>query len=117
MYELFLAALLISGVNVGIAYGAIEIWKLDYASYIAAKVAIGFVLAMILKVFLFTWKDRLMEGIKQEYEDKELFLDVILFLIVLIAGGLTTLYLVYRRYGVVGWLGSLAANYAVNVVV
>ncbi len=117
MYDLTLSALLIGVTNIGIAYGATEVWKLDYKSYIAFKVAAAFVIALVIKALAFAWKDRLAQSFKEEYQHGELLQDVILFLIIILVTAAITFYLVYRRYGVVGWLGAVAANVAVNWIV
>lgn len=117
MYDLFLVALLFSVQHIAIAYAAIEIWRLDYRTYLMVTTGISVVLALVLRVLMAGWKDRIVQAMRGEIEDREILPDVALFLLTMIAGGAVSAYLVYRRYGITGWLGSLALNYAVGWVV
>ncbi len=114
MYELFLVALLFSVQHIAIAYAAIEIWRLDYRTYLMVTTGISLVLAMILRVLMANWKDRIAQALRGEWDDRELLPDAGLFLLTMIAGGAVSAYLVYRRYGIAGWMGSLALNYVVG---
>jgi len=117
MYDLFLVGLALSIQHVAVAYAAIEIWKLDYRTYIMVTTGLGVVLGLILKVVIEGWKDRIEQVMRQEVADRELFPDLLLFLVTLIAGGLASAYLVYRRFGVMGWLGGFAANMVASWIV
>lgn len=117
MYELFLVGLLFCAQHIAIAYAAIEIWRLDYRTYLIVTTGISLVLALVLKVLMFEWKGRIVQAMRGEWDDGELLPDVGLFLITMIAGGAVSAYLVYRRYGITGWMGALAANYAVGWIV
>lgn len=110
MYDLFLVALALSVQHFAVAYAAIEIWKLDYRTYLMATTGFGIVMGLILKVFITGWKDRIGQVMREEVADKELLPDLLLFVVTLLAGGLASSYLVYRRFGVMGWLGGFAAN-------
>jgi hypothetical protein len=117
MYDLFLVALLFCAQHIAIAYAAIEIWKLDYQKYLMVTTGISLVLAIILKVLMAGWKDRIDQALKGEWEDRELLVDVILFFLTMMAGGAVSAYLVYRRFGITGWAGALAVNYAASWIV
>jgi hypothetical protein len=110
MYDLFLVGLALSIQHVAVAYAAIEIWKLDYRTYIMATTGFGIVMGLILKGVMTGWKDRIGQAMREEVADRELFPDLLLFVVSLLAGGMASSYLVYRRFGVMGWLGGFAAN-------
>ncbi len=114
MYDLTIAGLFIAATNIGLAYGATEVWKLTYPSYIMLKLVVGAVSAVIIRILAFAWKDRLVQSFKDEYRQGELLEDVIMFLILMLVAAVITFYLVYRRYGAVGIVGVVAANVAVN---
>jgi hypothetical protein len=117
MYDLFLFAVVMSVVHVSVAYAAIEIWKLDYSKYLAVSAAFGVAVALVMRVILVGWKDRLKRVMEAEYADNELLRDAVLFFVTLLAGAWITAYLVYRRYGIAGWAGAMAVNYAINWIV
>ena len=117
MYDLFLVALALSVQHFAVAYAAIEIWKLDYRTYIMVTTGFGVVMGLILKVLLEGWKDRIVQAMRGEIEDRELLPDVLLFLVTMIAGGMASAFLVYRRFGIGGWMGAFAANTAASWIV
>jgi hypothetical protein len=114
MYDLFLVGLLLAGQHVAITYAAIEIWRLDYRTYLMMTMGISLAVALLIKVFVVGWKDRIEQVMRGELEDRELFPDLGLFLLTLVASSVVTAYLVYKRYGIAGWLGATALNYAIG---
>jgi hypothetical protein len=117
MYDLFLAGLMLSVSHVAVAYGAAEVWKLDYKSYLAVTVGVGLAMAFVLKVVVAGWRSRIGAVISQEYREGELPLDVLLFFGTLFVGGAASAFIVYRRYGLTGWAGAVAANWAASWLV
>ena len=117
MYDLFLAGLLLGGSHLAVAYGAAEVWKLDYKMYLAVTVGVGLATALVLKVLAVGWKGRIAAVIEEEMRAGELPIDVLLFFGALIVSGLLSSVIVYRRYGITGWLGAVGANWLASVVV
>jgi hypothetical protein len=117
MYDAFVAALLLAGSHVAVSYGAAEVWKVDYKTYLTLTVGFGLVVGLILKGVAAGWKSRLAATFKQEERQGELLVDVLLFFLTMIVGGVASAVIVYRRYGAVGWAGSLAANYLASWLV
>ena len=117
MFDLLLGALLISGSHVAVAYGAAEVWKLEYKMYLAATIGVSLVVALLLKVTTSQWKNSLKSVISQEYREGELPIDVILALLVLVAGSIVSAYIVYRRYGILGWAGAFVSQMGVSWIV
>lgn len=110
MYDLFLAGLLLSVVHVGISFVAIHILKTDYKTYLTLTVGAGLILALLLKVVFASWKSRIKIALSEEWHEGELPIDVLLFFITLLIGGAASTVLVYRRFGITGWAGAVAAN-------
>lgn len=117
MYEAFTAVLLMAVSHIAISYSAAEVFKLDYPKYLAVTTGIGLVLGLILKVALVGWRERLLSVFLEEERQGELLVDVLLAVLTLLVGGAISMYIVWRRYGVAGWAGSLAANYIASWVV
>ena len=117
MYDLFWVGLLFCIEHIAVAYAAIEIWQLDYRTYLLVTSGVSVVLALIFKAMSVAWKDRIAQAVRGEWDDRELLPDVLLFLLTMSVGAAVTGYLVYRRYGVGGWLGATAVNYAVGWIV
>lgn len=111
MYDAFVAGLLLAGTHIGVAYGAAEVWKLDYKTYLAVTVGFGLAAGLILKVLGSVWKQRMVSVFVEEKQEGTLLPDILLFFLTLVVGGVASSYIVVRRYGAVGWAGSLAANY------
>jgi hypothetical protein len=111
MYDAFTAALLLAGTHLAISYGAAEVWKVDYKTYLAITVGFGLIAGLILKVMAAGWKNRLVAAFMAEEKDGTLLPDVLLFVVTILLGGAASAYITVRRYGAVGWAGSLAANY------
>lgn len=110
MYDLFLAGLLLSIVHVGISFVAIHILKTDYKTYLALTVGSGLLLAFLLKLAASTWKSRINTVLSEEWHLGELPIDIVLFFVTLLLGGAASAILVYRRFGITGWVGAVAAN-------
>jgi hypothetical protein len=117
MYDAFVAALLLAGSHVAVSYAAADVWKVDYKTYLTLTVGFGLVVGLLLKGVAAGWKNRLAATFKQEERQGELGIDVLLFFLTMIAGGVASAYIVLRRYGAAGWAGSLAANYLASWLV
>lgn len=117
MYDAFVAALLLAGSHVAVSYGAAEVWKVDYKTYLAVTVGFGLVIGLLLKGVAVGWKNRLVAAFKEEERQGELIPDVLLFVLTLMVGGVASAYIVWRRYGAVGWAGAVAANYLASWIV
>jgi len=111
MYDLFTAGLLLAGGHVAVAYGAAEVWKVDYKTYLAVTVGVGLLMGLLLRILASSWKNRMTSIFDEEYHEGTFFPDVLLFLVTLILSAIASAYITVRRYGAVGWAGSLAANY------
>ena len=117
MYDLFLVGLVLAIQHIAVSYAAIEIWKLEYKAYLAVTVGVGLAVAAVLRASSVLWKDRIDEVMRGEWAEGELPLDVLLFFATMIGGAWVTATLVWRRYGVAGWAGAVAANYAASWIV
>ena len=117
MYDLFLLVLSLAIVHISVAYAAIEIFKLDYTRYLMVSAVSSVMIALVSKVIFVGWKDRVTAALNGEWNDGELLPDVGLMLLTIAVSGFTTAYLVYRRYGISGWAGAMAVNYATTWLV
>ena len=111
MYDLFLVGLLLGGSHLAVAYGAAEVWKLDYKTYLAVTVGVGLATAFLLKLMIAGWKDRIAAVMKEEYREGALPIEVLLFFGTLLVSGALSAYVVYRRFGLTGWAGAVGANW------
>jgi hypothetical protein len=111
MYELFLVGLILGGSHLAVSYGAAEVWKLDYKTYLTVSVGVGLAMAFLLKIMATGWKDSIAAVLKEEYREGELPLDVLMFFGTLIVSGILSAVIVSRRYGLAGWAGAVGANW------
>lgn len=117
MYDLFLVGMILAIQHIAVSYAAIEIWKLEYQAYIGVTVFVGVVVAILLKAMALAWKDRLRQVLREESAQGELALDALLFFATILGGAWITATLVYRRYGIAGWAGAVAANYIASWII
>lgn len=117
MYDLFLVGLLLGGSHLAVAYGAAEVWKLDYKTYLAVTVGVGLAMAFVLKMVAAGWKNSISAVMKEEYREGELPLDVLLFFGTLIVSGILSAVIVSRRYGLAGWAGAVGVNWLASWLV
>jgi hypothetical protein len=117
MYDLMVVALLFVVPHLAMTYVMVEVLRLEYQVYLAASVAIGLVMALIIKAMAFVWKEKIGAAVRAEEQDHTLLPDVLLFFGIMIVGGLLNSLLVYRRFGAAGWAGALVANWLASWLV
>jgi hypothetical protein len=117
MYDLFLFGLLVTVGHLAVTYASTEIWRLEYKTYLALNVAVGLLVGIVSKVAAVAWKDRIDQIFKQELADREILIDLLLFIVTIVVGGLISSALVYRRYGLAGWAGAYVTNMVVSGLV
>jgi len=117
MYDLTLAVGIMVSVHIIFVVIGIYVLRLDYNAFLGMMVGAGLVSAIVTKFYAESWKDRFLTAVKQESREGELGKDLLYAIGVLLVGSILSGVLLYRRYGIGGWLGLLGANTVVNAVV
>lgn len=117
MYDITLAVSIMVVIHISVILIGMYVLRLDYGAFVGLMVGAGIVGGIVSKIVADSWKSKFQAVVKQELQEGELGRDGLMALCVLIAGTAVSGTLLYRRYGVGGWLGLLGANTAASVVV
>lgn len=113
MFELTLAALMMASAHVGAVYVGTDILRLSYIQILAFNIALGIVISILIQVTLPEWKPKLEAELRQDtlFESSA---DVLGMIAVFMAGSSISGFLLYRRFGIAGWLGMIGSSALVN---
>lgn len=117
MYDITVAALAFIVFHNLMVYICAYQLNLPYAQFVAALTGTGLVVGLALKVAAIAWHSRLSAAIETESRDHELGKDVLYALVIMIAGGLVSSTMLYKKYGLGGWLGLFGANLIANALI
>jgi hypothetical protein len=90
----------------------VDMLKLPYTMLVAANVVLTGVIALISKAMLPYWKKRLEVAWARDRAEGDLFLDLMLFIGIMFVCAVWGSYIVFRRYGAIGALGTLGSTFA-----
>jgi hypothetical protein len=110
MFEVTAAITLFVVVHIGTIYVCAYVLRLDYPAFVAVTTVTGLIAAVIAKIGLAAWKPRLTAAINMESRDGELGRDIGVAAIIFFVGASVSNTILYRRFGLGGWLGVLGAN-------
>jgi hypothetical protein len=114
MYEITSAITLFVVVHIATIYVCAYVLRLEYAAFIAATAATGAIAAVIAKVLMAAWQPRIKAGLDAENRKGELGRDVGIAVVVFLIGATVSNTILYKKFGLGGWLGVLGANMLVN---
>lgn len=117
MYEITIAATVFVVFHTAIVYICGYVLRLPYAQFVAAMIGTGAVVSVLLKVAAISWRPRLQAAMAAESHDGELATDAGAALLVILVGGFVSSTMLYKRYGLSGWLGLFGANLIANMVI
>jgi hypothetical protein len=117
MYDLSLAIGIMVAIHLSFVIVGIYVLRLDYNAFLGMMVGAGLVSGILTKIFAESWKDKFQAAIKQESQSGVVLKDSLYAALIMIGGTIVSATLLYRQYGIGGWLGLLGANTVVNAVV
>jgi len=117
MYEITLAVTVMIAVHLAFITIGMYVLKLDYNAFLGMMVGAGLVSGIIAKFVASSWKAKFQAAIKQEERSGELLRDAAMGAGVFLVGAIVSATLLYRKYGLGGWLGLVGANAVVNAIV
>jgi hypothetical protein len=117
MYELTVAVTVMIAVHLAMITFGMYVLKLDYNAFLGMMVGAGLISGIIAKFVAASWQAKFQAAIKQEEQSGEVLRDAAMAAGVFIVGAFVSATLLYRKYGLGGWLGLLGANAVVNAVV
>ena len=116
MFDLTLAALMMVTAHVGAVYVGTDILRLTYIQVLGLNVALGIAISILTQVMLPEWKPKLEAELSQD-TTFEASADVLGMIAVFMAGSSASGFLLYRRFGIAGWLGMIGSSALVNYLV
>lgn len=117
MYDIATAALAFVVFHNVMVYVCAYVLNLPYAQFVAALTGTGLVVGLLLKVAAIAWRSKLEAAMAAESRDRELVSDTLMALLVMIVGGLVSSTMLYKKYGLGGWLGLFGANLIANALI
>lgn len=117
MYDISLAVGIMVAIHISFILIGIHVLRLDYNAFLGMMVGAGLVSGILAKLLAASWRDKFVAAIKQEEQGGEVGWDFLYAVLILTAGGIVSGVILYRRYGISGWLGLLGANTVVNAIV
>jgi len=117
MYDITLAIGVMVAVHLSFIVIGIHVLRLDYNAFLGMMVGAGLIGAIISKFVAASWKDKFQMAIKQESQSGVLLKDSLYAVVIMLGGAAVSATLLYRRYGIGGWLGLLGANTLVSAIV
>jgi hypothetical protein len=113
MFDLTLAALMMVTAHVGAVYVGTDILRLGYVQILGLNVALGIAISILTQVTLPEWKPKLEAELSRDTVI-ESSADMLGMIAVFMAGSSASGFLLYRRFGVAGWIGMLGSSALVN---
>lgn len=117
MYDITKALGLMVAMHLLVISIGMYVLKLDYNAFLGLMVGAGLVGGILAKFVAGAWQAKFQAAIKQEERSGEVLRDAGFGLAILFGGMFVSATLLYRRYGLGGWLGLVGANALVNAIV
>jgi hypothetical protein len=91
--------------------------RLDYKIFLAVTTAVSIAVTLVLRAGSVAWKHKAQSFVQEEDREGTLWTDLLVGLGILILGGVASAAMIYKLYGVGGWLGITATNMIVSYIV
>ncbi len=91
--------------------------NLEYKTFLAVTTPVGAAAAILLKGYLATHPTLLKDELGKEIHAGEFPRDIGIAVVIFILGAIITNILLYKRFGLSGWLGVFGANALVNAII
>jgi hypothetical protein len=110
MFDLTLAALVLTVPHVALMYAAANVWNLDYKTVLLYNGVTALISTILAGLISPAWKAKAEAAINREKAAGDLGEDLLGAFAVIVAGAVASNMIVSRRYGMKGWLGLVAEN-------
>ncbi len=110
MYEISTAILLFVVFHIATIYVCGVVMRMEYTLFVATTVAVGTVAAILIKGAGLVWKSKIEAALQNESRRREMGTDLLGATLIFLGGAVVSNLMLYRLYGMGGWLGLAAAN-------
>ena len=117
MYDITLAMLAFVLFHLITIYICGVLLHLDYKVFLATTTAVSVVVSLALRAGSVAWKQKTQSFVQEEDHEGTLWTDLLVGLGILLLGGAVSAAMIYKLYGVGGWLGITATNMMVSYIV
>ena len=116
MYDISTVIAILMAVHLITMYVGTDVLRLEYPHFVMMTLLTSILGSIVVKAISPNWRAKADAALKAEEKQGGIGKDLMLTLTILVAGGAVSAALVYRRFGVGGWLGLVAANTLMNVI-
>jgi hypothetical protein len=116
MYDISTVVAILLAVHLATMYVGIEVLRLEYTHFVMMTFLTSILGSIIVRSVSPNWRAKADAALKAEEKQGNVGKDIMLTVTMLVAGGAISAALVYRRFGVGGWLGLVAANALTNLI-
>ena len=116
MYDISTVVAILVAVHLATMYVGIEVLRLEYPHFVMMTLLTSILGSIVVKVISPNWRAKADAAMKAEEKQGGIGKDIMLTVTILVAGGVASAALVFRRFGVGGWLGLIAANALTNLI-
>jgi hypothetical protein len=110
IYEISTAILLFVVFHIATIYVCGVVMRMEYKVFVATTVAVGVVVAILIKGAGLVWKNKIEAALQNESRRREMGTDLLGAVVIFLGGAVVSNLMLYRLYGMGGWLGLAAAN-------
>lgn len=114
MFDITIAITLFVAFHIATIYVCANVLRLSYPAFVAAVTVTGAVAAFLVKMLEVTWMPQLKAAMDAEQRTHELGRDALVASIIFLVGASISNTILYRRFGIGGWLGLMGVNMLVN---
>lgn len=116
MYDISTVVAILLAVHLATMYVGIEVLRLEYTHFVMMTFLTSILGSIIARSVSPNWRAKVDAALRAEKAQGNVGKDLMLTVSLLVAGGAVSAALVYRRFGVGGWLGLVAANALTNLI-
>jgi hypothetical protein len=116
MYDISTVVAILMAVHLTTMYVGTDVLRLEYTHFVMMTFLTSILGSILVKAISPNWRAKADAALKAEEKQGGIGKDLMLTLTILVAGGAVSAALVYRRFGVGGWLGLVAANALMNLI-
>ncbi len=116
MYDISTVVAILMVVHLTTMYVGTDVLRLEYTHFVMMTFLTSILGSILVKAISPNWRAKADAALKAEEKQGGVGKDLMLTITILVAGGAISAALVYRRFGVGGWLGLVAANALMNLI-
>jgi hypothetical protein len=116
MYDISKVVAILLAVHLTTMYVGTDVLRLEYTHFVMMTFLTSILGSIIARSVSPNWRAKADAALRAEEKQGGVGKDVMLTVTMLVAGGAISAALVYRRFGVGGWMGLVAANALMNLI-